>query len=109
MQCPTKLHDAVPKLFIFHALTCGKRQMSCGYSFNFEIQIAPQSGSRIDLHRIVSIKSLSLWFDWDASTTACNQLPPYLRPDGRVTVGEQQIQKSLHGYKSVLNGPSKTF
>lgn len=90
-QCPPKLRYAVSQLFIFHALTFGKRQTSCGYSFSFEMQVAPLSGSLINLHRIVSIKSLSLWLDWDASAAACNQLPPNLGPNRRVAVCEQQI------------------
>lgn len=90
-QCPPKLRYAIPQLFIFYALTFGKRQTSCGYSFDFEMQTAPLSGSRIDLHRIISIKSLSLWRDGDASATACNQLSPNLGPNRRVAVGEQQI------------------
>lgn len=87
-QCSPKLRYAVPELFIFHALTLGICQTSCGYSFDFEMQIAPLSGSRINLHRIVSVKSLSLWLNWDASATACNQLPPNLGPNRRVAVGE---------------------
>lgn len=90
-QCPPKLRYAVPQVFVFHALTFGERQTSCGYSFNLEIQRPSLSGSGIYLHRIVSIKSLSLWFNRDASTTACNQFPPDLRPYGKVAVGEQQI------------------
>lgn len=78
-------------MFIFHALALSNSQASCGYSFNFEIQIAPLSGSRINLHRIVSIKSVSLWLDRDASATACDQLPPNLGSDSRVAVSEQQI------------------
>lgn len=90
-QCPPKLRYAIPQLFIFYALTFDRLQTSCGYSFEFEMQTAPLSGSRINLHRIVSIKSLSLRLNWDASATACNQLSPNLRPDRRVAVGEQQI------------------
>lgn len=88
MQCPPELRYAIPLLLIFHALRIWQCQMPCGYSSIIEIQRAPPSGS-INLHGIVSIKSLSLWLDWNTSATTCNQLSPDLGSDGRVTVSEQ--------------------
>lgn len=67
----------------------------CGYLASVQYSFPDLPDLSIHLHRVVSIEGLALRLDGHTSAATGKQLPPDLRSNLEVTVGEQQVQQGL--------------